>query len=190
MTTQLAASFAREADEYVSRMRFRRRLRAWLSESNTWLGCLDTEKRSTQEYSYDTEQLDFLLLLNGLKRESISSAESCASPAFTEASQGSTDVKSNESKPQASKRRFFELGRRLRSALRRSCRSKTRLSSQNNASSTTKDNYSCSVTLPEIKDGERPLSLHSSRESYLAPSTNVLNVLKKLHPTVSEKSAY
>ncbi|SCU91394.1 LAFA_0F03488g1_1 [Lachancea sp. 'fantastica'] len=184
-TTELVDCFEQDAQEYLGRLRFRSRLRSWLSGSTTsWASCLERDKFNTAEYSYDTEQLELLLILNGLKSGPSSSAAEnrTFSPVDTESSNlGSKhDQDPHAEPPQRSKRRVFELVRRFRKAMRRS-----RKADEPQASSTRSGDENYMRVLEDSKKsvGSESLSSkhNSSQESCVAPSTNVLSLLQQ-HP--------
>ncbi|SCU79116.1 LANO_0A05116g1_1 [Lachancea nothofagi CBS 11611] len=189
MTTQLASNFEQEVDEYVSRLTFRRRLKSWLSASNTWFSCLGGDRCSTREYSYDTEQLDILLLLNGLKSEASSVRSSCTSSCSPRAEVPSMasawEPTNSHSKPPgdsnrppttviARRKRLVELCRRFKSGLRKSDRSRS-----------SANPWDCKtpagppwVFEDEETYGPSRLWKQNSHESHPAQSTNILALLE------------
>ena len=96
MCTVVHTSFQLEVDEYVNRQKFRKRLRSWLSApKNNWLDSATDGRRSTREYSYDTEPLDVLLRLNGLQetwQASLSSSHSSSNMSIAAVSYTHLDV--------------------------------------------------------------------------------------------------
>ncbi|CEP61268.1 uncharacterized protein LALA0_S02e10572g [Lachancea lanzarotensis] len=182
-TTELVQCFEQDAEEYLGRLRFRRRLRSWLSGSTTpWTSCLEKEeKHSTLEFSYDTEQLELLLLLNGLK--TVSPSNDGISPMTTQTFPGDIKDEQQAALPRPLRRRgVFELAHRLKNALRRSRKSDV---PHENCKETNGQNDFLAV-LGETKDIAVESESRSSKrnenspESCVAPSTNVLTLLQKI----------
>ncbi|SCU80628.1 LADA_0B08680g1_1 [Lachancea dasiensis] len=179
MTSQLGSIFEREVDEYVSRVRLRKRLREWLSSSSSWFSSLGNETYSTHNYSYDTEQLELLLMMNGLKHNAATLSSSCPTSG-TRSTETSTPrpAKVHEPKAIARRGRFVRLCHRFRNACR-----KPEIQSANNAAILLSEKYGFEADPWSVADtGYGSLSFRAREfpeQCDPAPSTDILTLLER-----------
>lgn len=190
-------------DEYVNRQKFRKRLRSWLSApKNNWLDSATDGRRSTREYSYDTEPLDVLLRLNGLQetwQASLSSSHSSSNMSIA-----GTDFKTEGniadpmSETHARRKRIVAFYRKLKGTFHRPSPQASRDISPDGEKEedsdhwpTPRESWHQEFTLPDIDNTQPVTSVphdfslarttpFMARDFFVAtaaPSTNILDLL-------------
>ncbi|CAR22197.1 KLTH0C09526p [Lachancea thermotolerans CBS 6340] len=120
MSALVNSNFEEEVGEYVSRAKFRKRIRSWLSTSKEdWAGASGCEKHTAKEVSYDTEQLDFLLRLSGLQETQEDPRRDSLSLTSAEKLCSSVLSSGDEAEPTTRRGRILQFYRKLKSSFHR-----------------------------------------------------------------------